>query len=127
MVCIIYQKFEVGGCRAWRRKCIVCYLQIRVQHLKWKNVKISSCFINFQFIFIDVPSKDVPKQENTVSSVVKLCVYQGQSRLSLMQKRFREQGQVDALWNLYSSSIQVSNNNIQLIKILKEKLTDQMI
>lgn len=65
MVCITYQKFEVGGCRAWRRKCIVCYLQIRVQHLKQKKLKIS-CFINFQFIFIEVLSKDVPKQENTV-------------------------------------------------------------
>lgn len=43
-------------------------------------------------------------------------VYHGQGSLGLLQHRLREHGQVDALWDLYSSSIQVGNYDVQLIK-----------
>lgn len=50
-----------------------------------------------------------------LSFFVCVCVYQRQGSLRLVQQRFREQGQVDTLRNLYRSSIQVSDDNIQLV------------
>lgn len=44
-----------------------------------------------------------------------VCIYHGQHDLCLVQDRLGEHGQVDTLGNLYCSSIQVSDNNIQLV------------
>lgn len=44
-----------------------------------------------------------------------VCIYHGQHDLCLVQERLGEHGQVDTLRNLYCSSIQVSDNNIQLV------------
>ena len=44
-----------------------------------------------------------------------VCVYHGQDDLCLVQDWLREHGQVDTLRYLNCSSIQVSNNNIQLV------------
>lgn len=56
-----------------------------------------------------------------VQSIFTLCesggVYHGQGRLGLLQHRLREHGQVDALWNLDRSSIQVGDYDVQLKKV----------
>lgn len=59
-------------------------------------------------------------------------VYHGQGSLGLVQHRLREHGQVDAFWNLYRSSIQVGDDDVQLMNMQIDKnnhetLTGQLL
>lgn len=61
---------------------------------------------------------DIPFIVHSISFTLRASggVYHGQGSLGLLQHGLREHGQVDALWNLYCSSIQVGNYDVQLVK-----------